>query len=54
VHARVLLEGSYPDWRPPARRHPRLIKAASWIVILLLSLGLWVAISVAVISLAVL
>jgi hypothetical protein len=56
VHGKLLLDGTYSivDWRLPARRHlRRLIKVASWIVILLLFLGLWVAISEAVISLAV-
>jgi hypothetical protein len=46
------------DWlpgRPLTKRalHPRLIRLASLIVISLLSLGLWVAISEAVISIAV-
>jgi hypothetical protein len=41
--------------RPFGKRalHPRLIRLASLIVISLLSLGLWVAISEAVISIAV-
>jgi hypothetical protein len=45
VDGRFLLEGAYSIVaRPPARPGPRLIRLASSIVILLLSLGLWVAI----------
>ena len=44
---------SISGWRPRTRPHLRLIKVVSLIVISLLSLALWVAISEAVISLAV-
>jgi hypothetical protein len=60
VAPKSLLEGrpySSEDWlpvRPLGKRalHPRLVRLASLIVISLLSLGLWVAISKAVISIA--
>jgi hypothetical protein len=51
----VLLDDIYSilGWEPGTRLHLRLITVASLIVICLLSLALWVAISEAVISLAV-
>jgi hypothetical protein len=59
VAIRSLLEGTYSaEDRPPVRLlakravNPRLIRVASLIVISLLSLGLWVAISETVISVA--
>ena len=59
VAPKSLLEGPYSaeDWlpvRPLGKRalHPRLNRVASLLVISLLSLGLWVAISEAVISIA--
>ena len=55
----LLEEGSYSgeNWlpvQPLGKRalHPRLIRLASLIAIVLISLGLWVAISEAVISIA--
>ena len=58
VYSQILSKGFYSDWVSPAQPlrervlHPRLIRVASLIVISLLSLGLWVAISEAVISIA--